>query len=233
MVMPINRKPIALDYVEGIDELIGSLVHTGDLTEFITSPGKPTDFLALMIEDYLELHGMSREALAERMDCEPRILDAILTGRVPADKFDAGLVEKIGAAIECEPSTIALMLGRETAADPKQVVQNKEQEAREYLNAISNVLFEALDMRYQKGIQHDPNRQREYDEVIKKLEEIIAKQRRDLRFVESLKAKLENPENSVLMPVDDSPRQPTILRMKENLRRIVEQLEGQHHAGVG
>lgn len=215
-------KVLNMDYVEGIDELLGDIFpldETGVKTGTIKAP---TSFLATLLEDYLENNHWSRADLAERLDCPTQVVDAILSGRVPPSRFDSDLIERIANVIGYDATTIGLMVGQEIKPDREQVLRQREQESQDYLQTISNVLFETLDARYE---HYSEGRQELYDEVIRELEKLIARQRRDLKFIESLKARLQNPDFPVILPVQGNLRKPTILYLKEHLRRIVKQLQ--------
>jgi plasmid maintenance system antidote protein VapI len=216
-------KVLSMDYVEGIDELLGDIFPLDDTGVKTGTIKAPTGFLATLLEDYLENNHWSKADLAERLDCPVHVVDAILTGRVPPSRFDSDLIERIATVIGYDASTIGLMVGQEITPDREQVMRQREQESQDYLQTISNVLFETLDAKYD---HYSEGRQELYDEVIRELEKLIARQRRDLKFIESLKARLQNPDFPVILPVQGSLRKPTILYLKEHLRRIVKQLQG-------
>lgn len=102
----------------------------------------------------------------------------------------------------------------------------------EYFNAVSEALFDALDIRYQYTLIQDYDRERQYDLIIHELERIIAQQRRDLKLIKKLKAQLETAGEKLLNKPLAKPEEPTIL-MTNTLKRIVRQLKDDHQSGVG
>ncbi|HEX2623581.1 MAG TPA: hypothetical protein VHL11_25650 [Phototrophicaceae bacterium] len=226
---PPTSKVLAMDYVEGMDELLDDLFPAGDDSRVTGTIKYPTGFIAGLLEDYLEFNHWSKSDLAQQMDCPVDVVDAILSGRVPPSRFDADLIEKIASVTGYNTSTIGAMVGQEVPPDRETRLKLREQESQDYLQVISNVLFEALDARHDLAVE---SHQDIYDEVIRELEKLIARQRSDLKFIESLKAKLLNPEAPLILPVQGNLRKPTVLYLREHLQRIVKQLQGDDTADI-
>lgn len=226
-----HKTLMSIDYVEGIDEYLESLFSAPlpkpDISQRLGTDKRPTAFLVTLLEDCMFANRWAKSDLAVRLDVPIEILDLLLTGVIPPIKLDLDLLEKIAQLTGFEVSTIGAMVGRDITNDRQVMAERREREVRDYLQTISNVLFETIDARYRSEIHVSPEHDKQYDLIIRKLEEIIAKMRRDLKFVESVKAMLKNPESPLTLPKESE--KPgggsTILHLREHLERIVKQLE--------
>jgi hypothetical protein len=221
-----------VEYVQDMDESLKVLKHSAVGQTLLGTPQKPTEFLGLLVQDYLTLHNMTPDDLVERMDSDIEIVEAILDGIMPASFFDPDLIESLALALDYDAAVISLLAGHEISIDAPSTIRSREQEVDEYFNAVSEALFDALDIRYQYTLAQDYDREHQYDLIIRELERIIAQQRRDLKLIKKLKAQLETAGEKLLNKPLTKPEEPTIL-MTNTLKRIVRQLKDDRQSGVG
>jgi hypothetical protein len=229
MAKIINHKVLKMDYVEGVDEWLDTIVHHPPTSD--AKPAHPTSLLATVLKNHMTTRKWALRDLALALDCPVDIVDMLLTGSIPAKDFDEDLIEQLAYVLDYDPNTLRRMIGREAQQDYMVTVQQKEQEAQAYLESISHILFETLDERYGED-QPTKKTREQYDEVIRELERIIVRMRRDLQFVQSLKTKLQNPDNPdpIYVPIEGNLHSPTMKHMEEQLKRIIRYLGGRKPA---
>lgn len=131
--------------------------------------------------------------LADLMLCEEELVAHLLTGKVPPELFDTGLIQQIARVTDYDVSVIARFIGKRGVVPTDKLLDSQENEIQVNFRRVLDEFVEIL----QKGHSTQLSKQQrdEYNKVIYKLEGIIARQKRDLDLVERLKQDLENLEN--------------------------------------
>jgi|GEM_PF-4103872 len=229
MNMNNDNKIRPMDYVAGVDEL---------LLEIQTDTGEQesTEMLAAFLRRHMRQRGWKRERLAQELDAPPEYINLLLDAVLPASQIDRLMLETIARVFQEDPATIFTFVSRTFYSEDNRddMIQAKQQLSEYILSEVNNVLFATIDERY----ADDTANKAVYDQVIGELQRIIARQRRDLRFIESLLKSLENPNLTQMLSQDTiqisaEPDEQTIIYLKKNLERIVKHFGGEPDVHVG
>ena len=231
-MMSSTQKPkvLGFDYVEGVDEFMNDLARAYDPHEIAQS----TEMLGFLLQDLMREHEWDAAELARRLQAPEDMIERLLDGRLPAHLLDNELLELIAELLHMDLSAVGAMIGRDIRDirwDRESEIEAKERLAQYILKELSDVLFDTIDSRYSNPVEVDQARQAEYYRVIAELERIIARQRRELKFVENLISSLRDPGLSVdvrlnAFGVEDDHEKLSIIYMKSHLKRIVNHLKG-------
>lgn len=187
------RKPKnvrSLGYVTGVDEFL-------DANRSILS--NEHDDAPHMLAAYLRQQMRERGWKPEDLARELGVLEAdgyinyLLDARIPQSKIDRYLLHTIADIFDADEHFVFSLVGRKVySEDNREQMIEAQHDLSEYvLTEISNVLLTTIDGAYDAK---DTPRQELYDRVLKELHNIIARQRRDLKFVQMLINSLDNPE---------------------------------------
>ncbi len=204
---------------EDVDALLESIFPT--LAEPQTRrPTDTVDMLGSFIEARLVNMDWSPADLAEKLGDKPTFIQALISGSLPEESISDDLITRVAVALEYEPNVLRILLGRdfiptlEVEAEPQPVDEAElpvdfeayepvydslDQEIEQRMHEITNFLLETIEERYTIEIREDTRKARQHDFVIRQIEMILAKHRKDVRMVELLLDELkaaDSPDRS-------------------------------------
>ncbi|MEL6404771.1 MAG: hypothetical protein AAFR81_10440 [Chloroflexota bacterium] len=186
-----NRKPKkvrSMGYVAGVDEFLE------DNRAFLSN--RETDaphMLAAYLRQQMRQRSWKPEDLAQKLEAPVSYVNLLLDARIPQSKIDRYLLHCIVETLDADQTFVFGLVGRQVYPEDnrEQMIEAKHDLSEYILTEISNVLLTTIDGAYNASETSQPDM---YDKVLKELHKIIARQRRDLRFVQMLINSLDNPE---------------------------------------
>lgn len=185
-------------------------------------PAAAVDMLGNFVEARMINQNWSLADLAQRLEASPTFVQALISGSLPDESLTDDLVVRLAHALEYEPNILRILLGRDfvptQAGDSEQpnnshqpetevdfeayepIYDSLEQEIEQRMHEITDFLLETIEERYTIEIREDTRKARQHDFVIKQIEMILAKHRKDVRMVEILLDELkaaDSPDRSV------------------------------------
>lgn len=197
----------AIEYVEGVDEMLEEMhAHL--------FPAAPNLMLITAIEDKMAAMNMDNAQMAAQLGCDEAYLESILEGKILPFEFTISFIHMLAHELGYEINTMCLLMGVEET-DLKPEIDRKKRQIDEFAAELGEVLFETIDTRRAAELEGDFDQRDRVSEVIEELENLIAKQREDIRFVEELIAGLN--------PSDEMPERnrSELIHMRGHLERII------------
>lgn len=220
---PINRYED--DSLAAIDALLAAVFPQIDPHHPESTQQHFATFWGEFIDARLANKSWTTADLSAALDCEPELVDDILSGRLPESEISDALLVEIAAALDYEPNSLRLLLGRKISPNPPHpappskdiddYLANCETEIQKLLDEISDLLFQSVDARYKRQLSDEHNSQ--YDFVIRQIEMIIAKQRADIKTVRILINELQTLDDST----DKNLQRPDLYRIIKFIKETI------------
>lgn len=223
------NKIVSMDYVSDVDELMDYISPIAQQEK----KHRPSLFLSRLIQKRMRENNWDDQRLANELYVDIEIAQLLKLGILPGDQYDNDLINSIARLLEYHPKNIAQMIGmgEKFSTDKMQEeLDSKNQLARYFLDQLGEVLFDTIEDRYSQKIEENERLRTKYDQVIQKLQRIVARQRKELKFVEELIASLESTDKShvqleVHLSSDAHDSSESLTVVKKRIKRIKDYFE--------